>query len=77
MTSLDHDHEHDPQVNVNPNPENDWDSWENGDWGDLEQQPSTGTSTSNASPSSHSPKVHEPWISLEEKPVRFFLPSFI
>lgn len=68
MTSLDHDHEHDPQVNANPNPENDWDSWENGDWGDLELQPSTGTSTSNASPSSHSPKAHEPWISLEEKP---------
>ena len=70
MTSLDHDHEHETHVNQNTTTECDWDSWETGEWGDLEQQPLSGAPTiaSNSSPS-HSPKAQEPWISLEEKPV--------
>ncbi|XP_014213325.1 N-terminal kinase-like protein [Copidosoma floridanum] len=72
MASLDHDHEHDTQQNtVNTNSDCDWDCWDTGDWGDMEQQTTTSGSLSNTNTASHSPKGHnnhEQWTSLEEKP---------
>lgn len=69
MTSLDHDHEHDLQNATNANSDCDWD-WDADNWGDMEQQPSTVLEhgSNNISPSSHSPKPNDQWISLEEKP---------
>ncbi|KAJ8672982.1 hypothetical protein QAD02_004243 [Eretmocerus hayati] len=72
MTSLDHDHEHETQNTVATNSDCDWDCWDTGDWGDMEQQPATGSLSTNLTNSS-SPKAtshhnHEQWTSLEEKP---------
>lgn len=63
------EHDHDSQTG-NTNSDCDWDCWETGDWGDMEQQPSIGNigTTADASPASYSPKSHEQWTSLEEKP---------
>lgn len=68
VTSLDHDHEHDTPAN--PNSDCDWDCWDADNWGEMEQLPSTTTSApgSNVSPSSHHPKSHDQWTSLEEEP---------
>ncbi|XP_066598266.1 N-terminal kinase-like protein isoform X2 [Prorops nasuta] len=69
MTSLEHDHEHDSQNLTNTNSDCDWDCWEADNWGDMEQQSATGGSThSNLSPTSHTPKNNEQWTSLEEEP---------
>ncbi|XP_035742235.1 N-terminal kinase-like protein isoform X1 [Vespa mandarinia] len=71
MTSLDHDHEHDIPNTTNTNSDCDWDCWDADNWGDMEQQPSTSVpsnSATNISISSHSPKAHDQWTSLEEEP---------
>lgn len=76
MTSLDHDHEHDIPNTTNTNSDCDWDCWDADNWGDMEQQPSTSVpsnSATNISISSHSPKAHDQWTSLEEEPVRIAL----
>jgi hypothetical protein len=73
MASLDHDNEHDTQNIVTANSECDWDCWDTGDWGDMEQQSTTSLLSTNL-PISLSPKSfnnHEQWTSLEEKPVKF------
>ena len=79
MTSLDHDHDHDTQNTANTNSDGDWDCWDTGDWGDMEQQSSTGPNSTNMTISSHSPKGHhhnDQWTSLEEKPVSYFSTFF-
>ncbi|XP_011500938.1 PREDICTED: N-terminal kinase-like protein [Ceratosolen solmsi marchali] len=70
MASLDHDHEHDTQNTINTNSECDWECWDTGDWGDMEQQATTTLCSTNML-TSHSPKrqnIHEHWTSLQEKP---------
>lgn len=68
MTSLDHDHEHEVPNTTNPNSDCDWDCWDADNWGDMEQQPSSTQSCSAAVSTSHSPKAHDQWTSLEEEP---------
>lgn len=69
MTSLDHDHDHEVPNTTNPNSDCDWDCWDADNWGDMEQQPSASVPSNSAVIStSHSPKAHDQWTSLEEEP---------